>query len=80
MLFNCDFFIAVLRKAVDETSAESILAVFMSFSSGCQFHILKPIISGQQIRIVRLNTLHSLEVIEEKKIFVLILAFSSLLE
>ncbi|XP_018568434.1 nuclear pore complex protein Nup160 homolog isoform X2 [Anoplophora glabripennis] len=52
---------AVLRKSVDETSAESILAVFMSFASGCQFHILKPFISGQQIRIVRLNTLHSLE-------------------
>ncbi|KAJ8920022.1 hypothetical protein NQ315_011672 [Exocentrus adspersus] len=52
---------AMLKKAVDEVDSENILAVFLSFASGCQFHILKPILSNQQIRIVRLNTLHCLE-------------------
>lgn len=70
------FFVAVLRKAVDETSSESILAVFMSFASGCQFHILKPIISAQQIRIVRLNTLHSLEVIIKDCVFFLLVVIN----
>ncbi|XP_019873892.2 nuclear pore complex protein Nup160 homolog isoform X2 [Aethina tumida] len=53
---------AALRKAVNSYhTAENTLAVFLSFSIGCQFHILKPAITGQQIRIIRLNTLHSPE-------------------
>lgn len=56
-------FVAALRKAVNSYhTAENTLAVFLSFSIGCQFHILKPAITGQQIRIIRLNTLHSPEV------------------
>ncbi|XP_030768263.1 nuclear pore complex protein Nup160 homolog isoform X2 [Sitophilus oryzae] len=52
---------AVLKKALDAQENDCPLAIFMSFPSGCQFHILKPIVSGQQIRIKRLNTLTSLE-------------------
>ncbi|CAH0554990.1 unnamed protein product [Brassicogethes aeneus] len=53
---------ASLRKALNGYhTSENTLVVFMSFSTGCQFHILKPVLSGQQIRIVRLNTLHSPE-------------------
>ncbi|KAJ8959900.1 hypothetical protein NQ318_011637 [Aromia moschata] len=52
---------AILRKAVDENGSESIIAVYMSFTTGSRFYILKPVISGQQIRIVRLNTLYPSE-------------------
>ncbi|CAH1156010.1 unnamed protein product [Phaedon cochleariae] len=52
---------ATLRKAVDGNSTESILAVFMSLSTGCQFHILSPVIRGQEITIDRLDTIHSPE-------------------
>lgn len=52
---------AVLRKTVDTEESDCPLAIFVSFPNGCQFHILKPIINSQQIRIKRLNTLTSLE-------------------
>ncbi|KAJ8978445.1 hypothetical protein NQ317_017648 [Molorchus minor] len=52
---------AILRKAVDANNSENIISVFMSFSTGCQFYILQPVINGQQIRIVRLNTLYPSE-------------------
>ncbi|XP_057663813.1 nuclear pore complex protein Nup160 homolog [Diorhabda carinulata] len=52
---------AILRKAVDGNSGESILAVFLNYSSGCQFHILNPMIRGQEITIDRLVTLYSPE-------------------
>ncbi|XP_072392736.1 nuclear pore complex protein Nup160 homolog [Diabrotica undecimpunctata] len=52
---------AILRKAVDGNSTESILAVFLNYASGGQFHILNPIIKGQEITIDRLATLYSPE-------------------
>ncbi|KAG5881796.1 hypothetical protein JTB14_037092 [Gonioctena quinquepunctata] len=49
---------ASLKKAVDGNSTESLLAVFMSFANGCQFHILSPVIRGQEITVDRLDTRH----------------------
>ncbi|XP_076265249.1 nuclear pore complex protein Nup160 [Rhynchophorus ferrugineus] len=53
---------AVLRSAIDSQESECPLAIYINLPSGSQFHILKPIVSGQQqIRIKRLNTLTSVE-------------------
>lgn len=55
--------LAILRKAVDGNSSESTLAVFLNFASGCQFHVLNPVIKGQEITIDRVATVYSPEVI-----------------
>ncbi|CAH1112722.1 unnamed protein product [Psylliodes chrysocephalus] len=52
---------AILRKAVDGNSSESTLAVFLNFASGCQFHVLNPVIKGQEITIDRVATVYSPE-------------------
>ncbi|RZC33085.1 nuclear pore complex protein Nup160 -like, partial [Asbolus verrucosus] len=48
----------ILRKAVDGYDSECLLAIFMSFSTKSQLHVLKPIVNGSHIRLVRLSTLH----------------------
>ncbi|XP_044262804.1 nuclear pore complex protein Nup160 homolog [Tribolium madens] len=47
----------ILRKAVDGFDSECLLGIFMSFAAQSQLHVFKPILSGSQIRLVRLNTL-----------------------
>lgn len=56
------FIIAILRKAVDQNSSEGLLAVYLSFPSGCQFHILNPTLNGQQIKINQIHTFPGPEV------------------
>ncbi|KAI4461367.1 nuclear pore complex protein [Holotrichia oblita] len=49
----------VLKKAVGDNETDFILGVVLNFISECQFHILKPIINGNQFRLIKLNTLYS---------------------
>lgn len=49
----------VLKKAVGDNETDFILGVVLNFISECQFHILKPIINGNQFRLMKLNTLYS---------------------
>lgn len=61
-VLNYFFFIAILRKAVDSYNSEGLLAVYLSFPSGCQFHVLNPTINGQQIKINQIHTFPGPEV------------------
>lgn len=54
MIFDT-IFAAVLRKTVDQNDSNGFLAVYLSFPSGCQFHVLNPTMNGQQIKI---NQIH----------------------
>lgn len=68
-LHNCDISLtAILRKAVDQNSSEGLLAVYLSFPSGCQFHILNPTLNGQQIKINQIHTFPGPEVSGRTKI------------
>ncbi|GJQ71484.1 hypothetical protein Trydic_g11201 [Trypoxylus dichotomus] len=49
----------ILKKAVGDNETDFILGVVLNFVSECQFHILKPIINGNQFKLVKLNTLYS---------------------
>lgn len=57
-----NFLLAILRKAVDQFNIEGLLAVYLSFPSGCQFHVLNPTLNGQQIKINQIHTFPGPEV------------------
>lgn len=53
----------IVRKAVDGSDTECLLAVLISYSTESQLHIFKPIINdGLVVRIKRLTTIHSHQV------------------
>ncbi|KAH1005345.1 hypothetical protein HUJ04_006346 [Dendroctonus ponderosae] len=52
---------AALRKSMEQRDKDNRFAIFLKFSDTCQFHIIRTILSPQQIQVKILNTLTSAE-------------------
>lgn len=51
-----------MRKVVDQHISEGLLAVYLSFSNGCQFHVLSPTLNGPHIKMNQIHTFQGPEV------------------